>query len=156
MANGIITRISGPVVTVEGLNARMYDLVKIGDEKLGGEIIKIFGNKAIVQVYEDTSGIKPGEPVETTGMPLTVTLGPGLLTSIYDGIQRQLPEMQKAQGDFILRGATVPALDEKKKWKFVPLVRKGEHVSEGTVIGKVQETETIEHKILAQHGVNGV
>ncbi len=156
MEKGAITRISGPVVTIEGLNVRMYDLVRVGEEKLGGEVIKIFGNKAIVQVYEETSGIKPGEPVETTGMPLTVTLGPGLLKSIYDGIQRQLPEMQKTQGDFILRGATVSALDEKKKWKFSPFVRKGAHVAEGSVLGKVQETDTIEHKILVPPGLNGV
>ncbi len=155
MSEATIYRVSGPVVTAEGLDARMYDLVEVGDLKLGGEVIKIFGNKTVIQVYEDTSGMRPGEPVKTTGMPLTVTLGPGLLKSIYDGIQRPLPEIQKLQGDFIERGATAPALDEKKKWKFVPLLKKGASVSSGIVLGDVQETETIKHKILVPFGTKG-
>ncbi len=150
-----IYRVSGPVVTVEGLNSKMYDIVKIGEENLLGEVIKIIGNKTVVQVYEDTSGIRPGEPVEGTGEPLSVTLGPGLLKSIYDGIQRPLPELQKMLGDFIERGAIADALDQKKKWKFVPSIKKGEDVAEGDSIGWVQETETIKHKILVPYGVKG-
>ena len=156
MSKATIYRVSGPVVTAENLDARMYDLVKVGEEKLIGEVIKISGNKTIVQVYEDTFGIKPGEPVESTGLPLSVTLGPGLLKSIYDGIQRPLPELQKMLGDFIERGAVAAPLDEKKKWKFVPSVKKGDSVSEGDVVGWTQETETIKHKILVRPKVSGM
>ena len=155
MSKATIYRVSGPVVTVENLDARMYDLVRIGEEKLVGEVIKIFGNKTVVQVYEETYGIKPGEPVENTGNPLSVNLGPGLLKSIYDGTQRPLPELQKMLGDFIERGATASSLDEKKKWKFSPSVKKGDSVSEGDIIGVVQETETIKHKVLVPPRIKG-
>ncbi|HLD83439.1 MAG TPA: V-type ATP synthase subunit A [archaeon] len=144
-----IHRVSGPVVTAEGLDARMYDVVRVGKEKLVGEVIEINGNRAVIQVYEDTSGIAPGEPVETTGMPLMVELGPGILNNIYDGIQRPLPELQKVMGDFIKRGATVSSLDRKKKWKFVPSVKKGQEVGEGEILGTVKETNTIEHRVLS-------
>ena len=145
---GKLYRIAGPVVVAKGLSARMYDVVKVGHEKLMGEVIQISGDSTTIQVYEDTSGIKPGEPVENTGLPLSVELGPGLLTSIYDGIQRPLPVLRKQQGDFIRRGATAPGLDRNKKWGFKPLVKKGETVKPGQIIGEVQETETIKHKIL--------
>src|SRR3989338_2222721 len=144
-----IHRVSGPVVTAEGLDARMYDFVRVGKEKLVGEVIEINGNRAVIQVYEDTPGIAPGEPVETTGMPLMVELGPGILNNIYDGIQRPLPELQKVMGDFIKRGATVSSLDRKKKWKFVPSVKKGQEVGEGEILGTVKETNTIEHRVLS-------
>lgn len=112
---GTIYRVAGPVVTALGLNARMYDVVKVGKEGLMGEVIEIDNEKAIIQVYEDTSGIRPGEPVENTGLPLSVELGPGLLTSIYDGIQRPLPELKAKMGNLISRGVTAPGLSRTKK-----------------------------------------
>lgn len=152
---GKIRRVAGPVVVIEGLKARMFDVVRVGKEQLIGEVIQIHPDSLTVQVYEDTSGLKPGEPVESTGNPLTVELGPGLLTSIYDGIQRPLPELQKEMGDFIKRGAFPPRLDKKKKWTFTPTVKKGDQVSEGQIIGTVQETSTIVHKVLVPPGVSG-
>ena len=144
-----IYRVSGPVVTAEGLKARMYDVVKVGEDKLIGEVIQIRPTRTVIQVYEDTSGIKPGEPVENTGMPLTVELGPGLLKSIYDGIQRPLPELKMLMGDFIQRGAQSSALDRKKKWTFKPSVKKGQDIELGEIIGAVKETDVIEHRVLA-------
>jgi V/A-type H+-transporting ATPase subunit A len=145
---GEIYRIAGPVVTVTGIKPRMYDVVFIGDLKLMGEVIQLTGEKSIVQVYEDTSGIKPGEPVVATGAPLMVELGPGLITSIYDGIQRPLPILRDKMGDFIARGVMEPGLDRKKKWKFVPSVKKGDVVEGGCILGLVQETPDIEHRVL--------
>jgi V/A-type H+-transporting ATPase subunit A len=145
---GEIYRIAGPVVTVTGITPRMYDVVFIGDLKLMGEVIQLISEKSIVQVYEDTSGIKPGEPVVATGAPLLVELGPGLLTSIYDGIQRPLPILRDKMGDFIARGIMEPGLNRTKKWKFVPTVKKGENVQGGSIIGTVQETHDIEHRVL--------
>ena len=150
-----IFRVSGPVVTAKGLNAKMYDVVKVGQEKLIGEVIQIKHDKTVIQVYEDTSGVKPGEAVENTGFPLSVKLGPGLLKNIYDGIQRPLPDLQKMMGDFISRGATSEPLDKKKKWNFIPIVKKGDKVREGTIIGIVQETETIEYRVLVPVGMSG-
>ena len=144
-----IYRISGPVVTAEGLKARMYDVVKVGEDKLIGEVIQIRPTRTVIQVYEDTSGIKPGEPVENTGMPLTVELGPGLLKSIYDGIQRPLPDLKTLMGDFIQRGAQSSALDRKKKWSFKPSAKKGQDIEIGEIIGTVKETDIIEHRVLA-------
>ena len=144
-----IYRVSGPVVTAEGLKARMYDVVKVGEDKLIGEVIQIRPTRTVIQVYEDTSGIKPGEPVENTGMPLTVELGPGLLKSIYDGIQRPLPDLKALMGDFIQRGAQSSALDRKKKWTFKPSVKKGQDIELGEIIGTVKETDVIEHRVLA-------
>ncbi|MFH1181649.1 MAG: V-type ATP synthase subunit A [Candidatus Woesearchaeota archaeon] len=152
---GKIFRVAGPVVIGKGLDARMFDLVKVGKEKLMGEIIQINRDNATIQVYEDTSGLKPGEDVESTGLPLSIELGPGLLTSIYDGIQRPLPVLTRMMGDFIKRGATAPGLDREKKWEFAPLVKKGDVLSEGDIIGSVEETETIKHKIMAPPGVGG-
>src|SRR5512136_2414256 len=133
----------------------MYDVVFIGDLKLMGEVIQLTGEKSIVQVYEDTSGIKPGEPVVATGAPLMVELGPGLLTSIYDGIQRPLPTLRDKMGDFIARGIMQPGLDRKKKWKFIPSVKNGTNLTGGSILGTVQETPDITHRVLLppqQHG----
>ncbi len=147
---GILHRISGPVVEAKGLTgARMYDVVKVGKAKLTGEIIKMVGDTSTIQVYEDTNGLKPGEPVETTGQPLSVELGPGLLTSIYDGIQRPLDGMAEKAGAFITRGLSVNALDRAKKWEFVPVAKTGQKVKQGDVLGTVQETDVILHKIMA-------
>ncbi len=145
---GKIYRVSGPVVIAEGLNANMYDVVYVGDEQLIGEVIQINGNKVTIQVYEDTSGLKPGEKVITYNQPLVVELGPGILESIYDGIQRPLNVLKEMQGDFIKRGARINALDRKKKWEFKPLVKKGDVVKAGDILGEVKETDLITHKIL--------
>ncbi len=153
---GSIFRVSGPVVIAENLDAKMYDVVRVGDERLVGEVIEINGSRVAIQVYEDTSGLKPGEPVENTGFPLSVELGPGILKSIYDGIQRPLPELQKSMGDFIKRGAVVNALDRAAKWHFKPSVKKGAKVREGDFIGTVKETETIEHRIMVPISAGGV
>ncbi len=137
---GVITRISGPAVLAKGLvGARMYDIVRVGKEKLIGEIIRLDGDIAFVQVYEDTSGLYVGEPVESTDAPLTLELGPGMLSSIYDGIQRPLDKIREAQGDFISRGVVVNSLDRDRKWKFVPKVKVGDRVGPGDILGEVQE-----------------
>lgn len=150
---GKLIKIAGPVVDADGMaGAAMYDVVKVGKEKLTGEIIKMIGDVATIQVYEDTAGLKPGEPVETTGLPLSVDLGPGLLTSIYDGIQRPLEGIaQESKGAFISRGISVPALDRTRKWDFKPTVKTGDKVKRGDVLGTVQETDLIIHKILSPH-----
>ncbi|MFA6036335.1 MAG: V-type ATP synthase subunit A [Candidatus Micrarchaeia archaeon] len=148
---GTLMKISGPVVVAEGMRGSlMYEVVKIGKEQLSGEIIRLSGDTATIQVYEDTSGIAPGEPVEGTGESLSVELGPGLLTSIYDGIQRPLELLEKESGSFIKRGVKTVPLDRKKKWEFVPTAKKGDKVKVGDIIGTVQETSTIEHRIMAQ------
>ncbi|HOP67139.1 MAG TPA: ATP synthase subunit A [Methanoregulaceae archaeon] len=144
---GVLKRIAGPVVAAVGVNAHMYDVVKVGHEELMGEVIKIQGEEIIIQVYEDTSGIRPGEPVENTGLSLAVELGPGLLTSIYDGIQRPLAVLVDKMGDFIERGVSAPGLDHAKKWNFEPLVREGDAVKPGSIIGQVQETNIV-HRVL--------
>ena len=148
MDQGVLYRIAGPVVVAKGIKPRMYDVCRVGNEKLMGEVIQISGDKVIIQVYEDTSGIKPGEPVINTGEPLKVELGPGLLTSIYDGIQRPLPVLIKQMGDFIKRGVDAPGLDQAKKWEFKAIAKKGDEVSNGSIIGEVEETPGIMHKIL--------
>lgn len=155
MQKGTLFRIAGPVVVATGLAARMYDLVRVGKERLMGEVIQIEGEKVIIQVYEDTSGITPGEPVENTGKSLSVQLGPGLLGSIYDGIQRPLPVLQKQMGDYIFRGVDAPGLDQRKKWDFVATAKKGEEVSGGDILGEVMETEGIKHSIMVPHGIKG-
>ncbi|ADC66428.1 ATP synthase, A subunit [Ferroglobus placidus DSM 10642] len=156
MEVGEVYRVSGPLVVAEGLKARMYDVCRVGEERLMGEVVGLVGNRVLIQVYEDTSGIKPGDKVENTGMPLSVELGPGLLKSIYDGVQRPLPALKEASGDFIGRGIDAPALDRKKQWEFNPVVKKGDKVSGGDILGTVQETELIEHKILVPPNVEGV
>jgi len=154
-AKGKIYRISGPVVIISGLNTRMYDVVKVGNEGLMGEVIGIEGDKSTVQVYEETSGIRPGEPVENTGMPLSVELGPGLLESIYDGIQRPLPVLMDKMGDFIKRGVFADGLSREKEWEFVPTAKKGDKVKGGEIIGTVQETQNIQHRIMVPPDVSG-
>ncbi len=151
---GKIYRVAGPVVVAE-LEAGMYDLCKVGKEKLLGEVIQINGGRCTIQVYEDTTGIRPGEDVENTGQPLAVELGPGLLSSIYDGIQRPLQVLRGLTGDFIGRGATAPGLDRKRKWDFKPILKPGAVVKGGDVIGTVRESETVMHKILVPPNVSG-
>src|SRR5580693_5217299 len=137
---GVIGRVSGPVVVAEGLTgAKMFDVVRVGDLGLVGEIIRLVGETATVQVYEDTTGVRPGDPVENTGQALSVELGPGLLKSIYDGVQRPLEVLQKNLGDFITRGFVAPPLDESKKWEFTPIAKLGSQVTAGTILGTVQE-----------------
>ena len=148
MDQGVLFRIAGPVVVAKGIKPRMYDVCRVGNEKLMGEVIQIEGDKVIIQVYEDTSGIKPGEPVINTGEPLKVELGPGMLGSIYDGIQRPLPVLIKQMGDFIKRGVDAPGLDYEKKWEFRATSKKGDEVLGGSIIGEVEETSGIIHKIL--------
>ena len=145
---GELYRVAGPVVTAIGLDAKMYDLCKVGNEGLMGEVIQIVGGKTIIQVYEETGGVKPGEPCVTTGMSLAVELGPGLLSSIYDGVQRPLHVLLERTGGFIGRGVTADGLDHKKLWEFKPVAKKGDFVKGGEVIGVVQETVNIEHKIM--------
>jgi V/A-type H+-transporting ATPase subunit A len=153
---GVVARVSGPVVVAEGLeDAKMYDVVRVGTLGLVGEIIRLVAGTATVQVYEDTTGIRPGDPVETTDQALSVELGPGLLTSIYDGVQRPLDIIQKSAGDFITRGTLAPPLDEKKRWTFTATAKAGAEVGPGTIVGTVQETELILHKILVPPGVRG-
>ncbi len=146
---GRIIRVAGPVVVADGMKgSEMYEVVKVGEEGLIGEIIGLYGDTATIQVYEETSGIKPGEPVERTGAPLSVMLGPGIISQIYDGIQRPLPEIKELTGDFIKRGATAPPLNPNKKWHFVPKVNLGDYVKGGDILGTVQETLIVEHRIM--------
>ena len=156
MSTAIVSRISGPVVVATDIEqAQMYDVVRIGELGLLGEIIRLEGNKATIQVYEDTTGLRPGEKIVNTRRPLSIQLGPGLLKSIYDGIQRPLDILRQESGDFISRGKIIPALDQLKKWEFVPIKKKGENVSQGEIIGEVQETPLIRHKIVVPFGING-
>ncbi len=153
---GKIVRISGPVIEADDMRgAKMYDVVRVGDENLIGEIIRLNGDVATIQVYEDTNGLKPGEKVISTDMPLSVELGPGLLTNIYDGIQRPLPAIYEETGDFISRGVEAHAIDRKKKWHFKPVAKSGDKVSGCDVIGEVQETSIIVHKIIVPPDVKG-
>ena len=134
-------------MTAVNLDAHMYDVVKVGKEELMGEVIKIEGDKVIIQVYEDTSGIRPGEPVSNTGLSLAAELGPGLLTSIYDGIQRPLAVLVDKMGNFIERGVTAPGLSHEKKWTFKPVVKTGQKIEPGAILGEVQETNIV-HKVM--------
>ncbi len=155
MISGKISRISGPVIIARGMNgSKMYDVVKVGDEALRGEIIRLEGNDAVIQVYEDTTGLTLGEKVENTEKPLSVELGPGLLASIYDGVQRPLPVLLEKSGNFIERGISAPGLDRQKKWEFSASVKKGDTVSEGDVIGIVREFH-FEHRILVPYKTSG-
>ena len=154
--SGTITKVSGPLVVAENLaDANVSDVVRVGSQRLIGEILNMTGDKASIQVYEETSGLGPGAVVETTGMPMSVELGPGMLDNIYDGIQRPLPEMRALSGDSITRGTDVPALNREKKWDFVPVAKPGDRVIAGDVLGTVQETSAILHKILVPYGVSG-
>ncbi len=153
---GIVGRVSGPVVTAEGLTgAKMFDIVRVGELGLLGEIIKLVGDSATVQVYEDTTGVRPGDPGENTGQALSVELGPGLLKSIYDGVQRPLNVLKENLGDFITRGFVAPALDEKARWDFTATARPDTEVSAGSILGTVQETPLILHKIMVPPGIEG-
>jgi len=156
MVDATIARISGPVAVAKDLEgAHMFDVVRIGEMGLMGEIIRLEGNTAQIQVYEDTTGLKPGEKVVNTNRPLSMQLGPGLLTSIYDGIQRPLNVLAAESGDFISRGKMIPALDQKKKWDFIPVKKNGDQVSPGEIIAEVQETPLIKHKIMVPYNVSG-
>ncbi len=156
MADAIISRITGPVVVAKDIEgAHMFDVVRIGEMGLMGEIIRLEGNTAQIQVYEDTTGLRPGEKVVNTNRPLSLQLGPGLLTSIYDGIQRPLDVLAAESGDFISRGKIIPALDQKKKWEFIPVKKNGDQVSPGEIIAEVQETPLIKHKIMVPYNVSG-
>jgi V/A-type H+/Na+-transporting ATPase subunit A len=153
---GVIARVSGPVVIAEGLdNAKMYDVVRVGSLGLVGEIIRLVGGTATIQVYEDTTGIRPGDPVENTGQALSVELGPGILKSIYDGVQRPLDVIQKNVGDFITRGFVAPPLNPDTKWEFTATAKVGTEVVPGAILGTVQETPIILHKIMVPPGVRG-
>ncbi|MHA1959211.1 MAG: V-type ATP synthase subunit A [Candidatus Thorarchaeota archaeon] len=153
---GRIESISGPVVKCGGLpSVRMYEVVRVGHEKLIGEVIEVSEDSCTVQVYEETSGVAPGEPVEPTGDTLSVELGPGLLGSIYDGIQRPLPDLRELSGDFITRGLTVEGLDKEKKWKFTPSLKAGDKVAAGDILGEVPETGIITSMILVPAGIEG-
>jgi len=156
MVEATVARISGPVAVAKDLEgAHMFDVVRIGEMGLMGEIIRLEGNTAQIQVYEDTTGLKPGEKVINTERPLSMQLGPGLLTSIYDGIQRPLNVLAAESGDFISRGKMIPALDQKKKWDFIPVKKNGDQVSPGEIIAEVQETPLIKHKIMVPYNVSG-
>ena len=157
MSKGTIKKVAGPLVIAEGMrDASMFDVVRVSRERLIGEIIEIHGDQASIQVYEETSGLGPGEPVESTGAPLSVELGPGLIGSIFDGIQRPLVQIMEESGNNLRRGVEIPSLDRAKKWKFVPRAAVGDTVREGDVIGVVQETPIVEQKIMVPPGVGGV
>ena len=157
MSKGIIKKVAGPLVVAEGMKyANMFDVVRVSDERLIGEIIEMRGDKASIQVYEETSGLGPGSPVESTGEPLSVELGPGLIGSIFDGIQRPLDAIMRIAGNNLKRGVEVPALSREKKWSFVPTVSVGDAVEPGDIIGTVSETELVEHKIMVPSGVCGI
>ncbi len=152
---GDLYRVAGPVVTAKGIQPRMYDIILVGQEELMGEVIRVVGDRSIIQVYEDTSGVRPGEPVVDTGQPLTVELGPGALGSIYDGIQRPLPVLRDKMGDYILRGVRANGLNRDREWEFRPSVKKGDRVAGGQVLGVVQETQHLEHRVLAPPNASG-
>ncbi len=153
---GKVVKVSGPLVVAEGIpDAKMYEMVYVSDKKLFGEIIEIKGSRSSIQVYEDTSGVGPGDAVYSTGLPLSVELGPGLIGSIYDGVQRPLDVLKDKYGDFIVRGSYEPALNRDKKWHFVPVAKKGDTVKSGDVLGEVQETLAVKHKILVPIGIEG-
>jgi len=156
MKEGVVKKVAGPLVVARGLDqSGMYEVVRVGKERLFGEIIEIRAGEYAIQVYESTEGIGPGDPVYPSGMPLSVELGPGLVSGIYDGIQRPLEAIRAKFGDFIVRGAELPGLDREKKWRFEPAVKEGDEVAEGDVVGTVQETPLVLHKIMVPPGVRG-
>lgn len=157
MSTGIIKKVAGPLVIAEGMrDANMFDVVRVSKQRLIGEIIEMHGDRASIQVYEETSGLGPGEPVESTGAPLSVELGPGLIGSIYDGIQRPLDDIMKLSGNSLHRGVEVPSLKRDRKWKFVPTAKIGDKLSAGDAIGTVEETKVVTQKILVPPKVSGV
>ncbi len=154
---GTVVKVAGPLVIAEGMrDANMFDVVRVSEQRLIGEIIEMHGDKASIQVYEETAGLGPGEKVESTGMPLSVELGPGLISSIFDGIQRPLAEIMRVSGTNLQRGVDVPKLDREAKWEFVPCVKVGDTVQYGDVLGTVQETPVVVHKIMVPKGADGV
>ena len=157
MSKGVIKKVAGPLVVAKGMrDANMRDVCKVSERELMGEIIEIHGDEASIQVYEETSGLKPGEPVESTGVPMSVELGPGIISSIYDGIQRPLEKIKEVTGSNLLqRGVTVPSLNREAKWHFIPTAKAGDEVEFGDIIGTVQETEVVLHKIMVPKGANG-
>ena len=156
MSKGIIKKVAGPLVVAEGMrDANMFDVVRVSDQRLIGEIIEIHGDQASIQVYEETSGLGPGEPVESTGAPLSVELGPGLIGSIFDGIQRPLEDIMAAIGTNLKRGVEIPSLNRESKWHFVPTVAVGDTVEAGDVIGTVAETDIVTQKIMLPVGMQG-
>ncbi|HDK7167268.1 TPA: V-type ATP synthase subunit A [Clostridium botulinum] len=156
MKTGRVLKISGPLVVAEGMEeANIYDVVKVGEKRLIGEIIEMREDRASIQVYEETAGLAPGDPVITTGEPLSVELGPGLIEAMFDGIQRPLNVIKDKAGDFITRGVEVHSLDRDKKWHFTPVKKAGDTVEAGDVIGTVQETSIVEHKIMVPYGIKG-
>ena len=157
MSKGVIKKIAGPLVVAKGMrDANMRDVVYVSDKHLMGEIIEIHGDEASVQVYEETSGLKPGEPVESTGVPMSVELGPGIISSIYDGIQRPLEKIREmTDSNLLQRGISVPSLDRNKKWHFNPTANVGDEVTFGDIIGTVQETDVVLHKIMVPKGADG-
>ena len=156
MKEGTIIKVAGPLVVAEGMDsANVYDVVEVGKHKLIGEIIEMRGDRASIQVYEDTTGLGPGETVHSKGYPLSIELGPGMLEEMFDGIQRPLDHLRATAGDFLVKGVSVPSLDRKKKWDFLPIVREGDEVEEGDIIGTVDETTVINHKIMVPPGIRG-
>ncbi len=156
MSNGTIKKVAGPLVIAKGMrDANMFDVVRVSDQRLTGEIIEMHGDEASIQVYEETSGLAPGAPVESTGEPMSVELGPGLIGSIYDGIQRPLDDIMKLSGNNLHRGVEVPALKRDRQWEFVPALKVGDSVAAGDVLGTVQETEIVTHKIMVPPGLLG-
>jgi len=154
---GEVVKVSGPLVIARGLiGARMFEMVRVGEANLFGEIIEIKGNDYSIQVYEETEGIGPGQPVARTGEPLSVELGPGLIKSIYDGVQRPLDALARDFGEYIVRGAERPALDRSKEWNFVPIVKVGDRVDQGDIVGTVQESALVVHKIMMPPGKSGI
>lgn len=156
MSTGTIKKVAGPLVIAEGMrDANMFDVVRVSSQRLIGEIIEIHGDEASIQVYEETSGLGPGEPVESMDVPMSVELGPGLITSIYDGIQRPLDDIMKISGNNLKRGVEVASLKRDKKWEFVPVAKVGDEVEAGDVLGTVQETIVVQQKIMVPYGVKG-
>ena len=156
MSTGTIKKVAGPLVIAEGMcDANMFDVVRVSSQRLIGEIIEIHGDEASIQLYEETSGLGPGEPVESMGVPMSVELGPGLITSIYDGIQRPLDDIMKISGNNLKRGVEVASLKRDKKWEFVPVAKAGDEVEAGDVLGTVQETIVVQQKIMVPYGVKG-
>ena len=156
MSIGRIKKVAGPLVIAEDMrDANMFDVVRVSNQRLIGEIIEMHGDQASVQVYEETSGLGPGEPVESTGSPLSVELGPGLIGGIFDGIQRPLEAIMKVSGNNLERGVEVASLDREKKWDFVPLKAVGDSVVSGDIIGTVQETDVVVQKIMVPNGIEG-
>lgn len=156
MSTGTIKKVAGPLVIAEGMrDANMFDVVRVSNQRLIGEIIEMHGDEASIQVYEETSGLGPGEPVESMEVPMSVELGPGLIASIYDGIQRPLDDIMKVSGNSLQRGVEVASLKRDKKWEFVPVANVGDEVEAGDILGTVQETIVVQQKIMVPYGIKG-